>query len=66
MIFKIMKTKYNKYGIIAEFIAYFACSVILTLLAKKYQPTLYILPSIFFGVYVSKNFIKKLFKTTKE
>lgn len=61
-----MKTKFYKYGIIAEFIAYFAFSVILTLLAKKYQPTLYILPSIFFGVYVSKKITKKLFRTTKE
>ena len=65
IIFTIMKTKYNKYGMIAEFISYFVCSVILTILAKKYQPNLYILPSLFFGVYVSKIITKKLLKTTK-
>jgi hypothetical protein len=53
------------YSNVLEFFAYFVSAVALTVLAKKYEPSLVILPLVFLGLYAAKLLVRK-FKNQKK
>ena len=56
--------KIQIYSNVLEFLAYFVSAVALTVLAKKYEPSLAVLPPVFLGLYAAKLLVRK-FKDQK-